>query len=139
MKTKINQMRIQDAVPDWNLLLYVAGLSTKSADAYRNLRRICDQHLAGRYHIQVIDLMKNPQIARDQQIIAVPTVVRKSPDTIRRVIGDLSNTERVLAGLQIPRHDEPLIDRAPGNWRNLLRLAAPQSAIRHSRSWIRSN
>jgi circadian clock protein KaiB len=102
MNTKNNQMHIQDANPDWNLLLYIAGLGAKSADAFRNLQRICDEHLAGHYHIKVIDLMKNPRIARDEQIVAVPTVVRKGPAPTRKVIGDLSNTERVLSGLQIP-------------------------------------
>ena len=98
MNTKVNPRDIQDAIPDWNLLLYVAELSPKSTAAFRNLQQICDQYLAGRYHIKVIDLMKNPEIARDEQIIALPTVVRKSPGTVRRVIGDLSNTGRVLAG-----------------------------------------
>ena len=98
-------MHIKNAPSTWNLLLYVAGLSPKSKRAFRNLQRICEQHLAGRYRIKVIDLMKNPRIARDEQIVAIPTVVRKSPGAIRRVIGDLSNTELVLAGLQIPLHE----------------------------------
>lgn len=98
--------------PDWHLQLYVAGPTPKSAAAFRNLERICEEHLAGRYHIEVIDLIKNPQIARYDQIIAVPTVVRKSPPPVRKVIGDLSNTERVLAGLDLRRHDSsPFVSR----------------------------
>jgi circadian clock protein KaiB len=91
--------------PDWNLCLYVAGPTPKSAAAFRNLEQICEEHLGGRYHINIIDLMKNPQIARDDQIIAVPTVVRKRPLPIRKIVGDLSNTERVLAGLDLRPHD----------------------------------
>jgi circadian clock protein KaiB len=86
---------------DWNLCLYIAGPTQKSAAAFRNLEQICEEHLAGRYQIEVIDLMKNPQIALDDQIVAVPTVVRKRPLPIRKIIGDLSNSERVLAGLDI--------------------------------------
>jgi circadian clock protein KaiB len=98
--------RIGDArQPEWGLSLYVAGPTRKSSTAFRNLQQICDEHLAGRYHIEVIDLMKNPQIARDDQIVAVPTVVRKLPLPIRRVIGDLSNTGRVMAGLDLRPHD----------------------------------
>jgi circadian clock protein KaiB len=103
--TKANSMHARKPAPEWNLSLYVAGLSPRSRRAFRNLQRICKQYLAGRYHIKVIDLSKNRQIARDQQIVATPTVERKSPKSIRRLIGDLSNTERVLAGLQIPLHD----------------------------------
>jgi circadian clock protein KaiB len=91
--------------PDWDLWLYIAGPTPKSAAAFRNLEKICQTHLAGRYHIEVVDLLKNPQIARDDQIIAVPTVVRKQPLPCRRIIGNLSNTERVLAGLEFGPHD----------------------------------
>jgi circadian clock protein KaiB len=91
--------------PDWRLLLYVAGSGSKSAAAFRNLEQICEDHLVGHYHIEVIDLVKNPQIARDEQIIAVPMVVRKWPLPIRKIIGDLSNTERVLAGLDLRSFD----------------------------------
>jgi circadian clock protein KaiB len=90
---------------DWNLCLYVAGATPKSAAVFRNLKQICEEHLAGRYDIEVIDLRKNPEIARDDQIFAVPTVVRKRPSPIRKIIGDLSNTERVLTGLDLPPHD----------------------------------
>jgi len=91
----------EPAAEHWNLCLYVAGPNPKAVAAFRNLHRICEEHLAGRYHINVIDLMKNPQIARDDQIIAVPAVVRKRPLPIRQIIGDLSDTRRVLAGLDI--------------------------------------
>jgi len=95
-------MPLEAALPDWNLWLYVAGPTPICAAAFRNLKQICEEHLGGRYHITVIDLMKNPQIARDDQIIAVPAVVRKRPLPIRKIIGDLSNTRRVLAGLDLP-------------------------------------
>lgn len=86
---------------DWSLRLYVAGPSPKSAAAFRNLEQICEDHLVGNYQIEIIDLVKNPQIACDDQIIAVPTVVRRRPLPILRIIGDLSNTERALAGLDL--------------------------------------
>jgi circadian clock protein KaiB len=87
------------------LWLYVAGKTPKSAAVYRHLEEICEEHLAGRYQIQVIDLRTNPRIARDDQILAVPSVVRKRPLPIRKIIGDLSNTDRVLAGLDLPPLD----------------------------------
>ena len=85
----------------WDLRLYVAGQTPKSIAAFDNLKRICEEHLAGRYRIHVIDLMKDPKLARDHQILAIPTLVRKLPDPIRKIIGDLSNTERTLVGLQL--------------------------------------
>jgi circadian clock protein KaiB len=85
----------------WDLRLYVAGQTPKSIAAFDNLKRICEEHLAGRYRIQVIDLIKDPKLARDDQILAIPTLVRKLPDPLRKIIGDLSNTERTLVGLQI--------------------------------------
>lgn len=85
----------------WDLRLYTAGQSPKSLAALNNLKRICDQHLAGRYSIEVIDLMKNPRLAKDDQIVAIPTLVRKLPEPLRRLVGDLSDTERTLVGLQI--------------------------------------
>jgi circadian clock protein KaiB len=85
----------------WDLRLYVAGQSPKSLAALTNLKRICDEHLAGRYSIEVIDLMKNPRLARDDEIVAIPTLVRKLPEPLRRIIGDLSDTERALVGLQL--------------------------------------
>ena len=86
----------------WDLRLYVAGHSQKSAAAVANLKRICEEHLAGRYQIEVVDLVKNPQLARGDQILAVPTLVRKLPSPIKKIIGDLSNTERALVGMVRP-------------------------------------
>ena len=85
----------------WNLRLYVAGQTSKSITAFTNLKKICDEHLAGKYKIEVIDLLKNPQLAKGDQIIALPTLVRKLPEPIKKIIGDLANTERVLVGLDI--------------------------------------
>jgi circadian clock protein KaiB len=85
----------------WELRLYIAGETGKSADAIANLRRICDEHLAGRYKIEVVDLLKNPQLARGDQIVALPTLVRKLPDPVRKIVGDLSNVEKSLVGLQL--------------------------------------
>jgi circadian clock protein KaiB len=88
----------------WDLRLYTAGQSPKSLAALSNLKRICDEHLAGRYTIEVIDLMKNPRLAKDDEIIAIPTLVRKLPEPLRKIIGDLSNEERALVGLQLRPH-----------------------------------
>lgn len=85
----------------WDLRLYVAGQTPKSLLAFANLKRICEQHLAGNYQIEVIDLVKNPQLAKGDQILALPTLVRKLPEPVRRIIGDLSNIERVLVGLDL--------------------------------------
>jgi circadian clock protein KaiB len=85
----------------WDLRLYVAGQTPKSIAAFSNLQRVCEEHLAGKYHLEVIDLVKNPQLAQGDQILAIPTVVRKLPSPVRKIIGDLSNTERVLVGLQL--------------------------------------
>ena len=85
----------------WNLRLYTAGQSPKSLAALDNLKRVCEEHLPGRYSIEVIDLLKNPRLAKDDQIVAIPTLVRKLPDPVRKIIGDLSDTERVLAGLHL--------------------------------------
>jgi circadian clock protein KaiB len=85
----------------YNLRLYVAGQTQKSMEAFENLKKIAEEHLKGRYQIEVIDLVKNPKLARGDQIIAIPTLVRKLPEPIRKIIGDLSNTERVLVGLDI--------------------------------------
>jgi len=88
--------------PDvWELRLYVAGKTEKSVAAIENLRRICEEHLRGKYKIDVIDLLQNPQLASGDQIVAIPTLVRKLPNPVKRVIGDLSNTERTLVGLQL--------------------------------------
>ncbi len=85
----------------FQLRLYVAGQTPKSVRAYENLKKICEEYLAGRYTIEIIDLMKNPQLAKGDEIVAIPTLVRQLPHPIRKIIGDLSNTERALVGLQI--------------------------------------
>jgi circadian clock protein KaiB len=85
----------------WNLRLYVAGQTNKSITAFDNLKKICEEHLSGKYHIEVIDLLEQPQLASGDQILALPTLVRKLPYPIRKIIGDLSNTERVLVGLDL--------------------------------------
>jgi circadian clock protein KaiB len=85
----------------WDLRLYVAGQTPRSITAFANLKRLCEEHLAGRYRIEVIDLVQNPQLAQGDQILAIPTLVRKLPEPIRKIIGDLSNTERVLVGLDV--------------------------------------
>ena len=85
----------------YRLRLYVAGQTPKSVLAFRNLKQICEEHLQGRYEIEVIDLLENPQLARGDQILALPTLVRRLPEPIKKIIGDLSNTERVLVGLDL--------------------------------------
>lgn len=90
----------------YRLKLYVAGQTPKSLAAIANLKRICDEHLAGRYTIEVIDLMVTPQLAAGDQIVAVPTLVRRLPPPLKRIIGNLSDTERVLVGLDIRRKEE---------------------------------
>ena len=91
----------------WRLRLYVAGQTPKSITALANLKRVCDGHLAGRYSIEVVDLLEKPQLARRDDIVVIPTLVRQLPPPIRKIIGDLSNLERVLVGLDVvPRDDE---------------------------------
>ena len=85
----------------WMLRLYVAGQTPKAITAYANLKKICEEHLQGSYQIEVIDLLVNPTLAKDDQILALPTLVRKLPEPIKKIIGDLSNTERVLVGLDV--------------------------------------
>jgi circadian clock protein KaiB len=97
-KKKTKQERLEIG---WQLRLYVAGQTPKSLAAFANLKRICEEHLAGQYTIEVIDLLVNPQLAKGDQILAIPTLVRKLPEPIMKIIGDLSNTERVLVGLDI--------------------------------------
>ena len=89
------------AAPEWQLKLYVAGQTARSMAALANLKRVCETHLAGRYQIEVVDLLVNPRLAAGDQILAVPTLVRKVPEPIRKIIGDLSNEERVLVGLDV--------------------------------------
>ena len=85
----------------WELRLYTAGQTPRSVAAFANLKRLCEEHLPGRYKIEVIDLMQHPQLAAGDQIVAIPTLVRKLPEPLRRIVGDLSNTERTLVGLQL--------------------------------------
>lgn len=87
--------------PFWELRLYVAGQTPKSVAALANLRRICEEYMPGQYRIELIDLVENPRLAQGDQILAIPTLVRSLPEPIRKIIGDLSNTERVLVGLDV--------------------------------------
>ena len=91
--------------PEWQLRLYVAGQTPRSMAALANLKRVCETHLAGRYTIEVVDLLVNPKLAAGDQILAVPTLVRRLPEPIKKIIGDLSNTERVLVGLDLRIRD----------------------------------
>jgi circadian clock protein KaiB len=95
-------------VERWELRLYTAGQTPKSLAAIRNLKKVCEEHLPGRYEIEVIDLLQNPRLAKDHQIVAIPTLVRKLPDPIRKIIGDLSDVDRTLVGLDLrPRPSAP--------------------------------
>ncbi|HKD82208.1 MAG TPA: circadian clock KaiB family protein [Candidatus Angelobacter sp.] len=94
--------------PVWELRLYVAGMTPTSIRAFENLKKLCEEHLHGAYRIQVVDLLESPTLARGDQIIAVPTLVRRLPTPVKKIIGDLSNTERVLVGLDL---------RPTGDWR----------------------
>jgi circadian clock protein KaiB len=89
----------------WNLRLYVAGQSPRSLRAFANLKKLCEEHLAGKYTIEIIDLLKNPQLAAGDQIVAIPTLVRQLPVPIKAIIGDLSNVERTLVGLDLKPRD----------------------------------
>ena len=109
MKASADIIRTQNASEEkWELRLYTAGQTPKSLAAFANLKRLCEEHLKGRYTIEVIDLTRNPQLAAGDQIVAIPTLVRKLPEPLRRIVGDLSNTERTLVGLQLrpSRSDE---------------------------------
>lgn len=90
-----------DSHEKWDLRLYVAGQTPRSIIAFANLKRLCEEHLSGRYNIEVIDLLKHPQLAAGDQILAIPTLVRKLPQPIRKIVGDLSDAERALVGLQL--------------------------------------
>ncbi len=87
--------------PHWDLRLYVAGQTARSVMALENLKRLCETHLQGQYRIEVVDVLKNPALARGDQILALPTLVRKLPQPVRKIIGDLSHDERVLIGLDL--------------------------------------
>ena len=89
----------------WELRLYVAGQTPKCVTAFANLKKLCEEHLAGKYRIEIIDLLENPTLARGDQILAIPTLVRKLPEPIKKIIGDLYNTERVLVGLDLRPHE----------------------------------
>jgi circadian clock protein KaiB len=96
---KLKARRI--ASTTWELRLYIAGYTPKSVKALANLKKICEEHLAGKYRIEIIDLLKTPQLAQGDQILAIPTLVRTLPAPVKKIIGDLSNTEHVLVGLNI--------------------------------------
>ena len=102
-KTKIlkNRGESEEGVKTWELRLYVAGQTPKSLAAFSNLKKLCEERLQGQYRIEVIDLLENPALAKGDQILAIPTLVRKLPEPIKKIIGDLSNTERVLVGLNL--------------------------------------
>jgi len=101
LKTKVKAKVVKDSGKLIELRLYIAGQTPKSLAAISNLKKICADHAKTQYHIEVIDLVKNPALARDHQIVAIPTLVRRLPVPIRKIIGDLSDTERVVVGLQI--------------------------------------
>ncbi|MDB5287783.1 MAG: circadian clock protein KaiB [Mucilaginibacter sp.] len=92
---------MKEADKKWELRLYVAGKTSKSVTAFSNLKKYCEEHLQGQYRIEVVDLLEQPQLAEGDQIFAIPTLVRKVPEPIRKIIGDLSNEEKVLVGLNI--------------------------------------
>jgi circadian clock protein KaiB len=91
---------------EWELRLYIAGKTPRAIRAFQNLERICKEHLAGRYRIEIVDLLEKPALAKGDQIVAVPTLVRHLPEPVRKIIGDLSNTERVLVGLDLRERGE---------------------------------
>lgn len=101
MKTQRSDDASAVALPEWQLRLYVAGQTAKSVAALSNLKQVCETHLAGRYSIEVIDLRREPQLAAGDQILALPTLVRRLPEPLKRIIGDLSDQERVLVGLDL--------------------------------------
>ena len=94
-------MRKTNGRGNYRLRLYVAGQTPKSISAFTNLKKICDEHLKGRYELEIVDLLHKPQLARGDQILAIPTLVRRLPEPVKKIIGDLSNTERVLVGLDL--------------------------------------
>jgi circadian clock protein KaiB len=100
-RVKKNRGKSKEGVETWELRLYVAGQTPKSMAAFSNLKKLCEEHLQGQYRIEVIDLLENPALAKGDQIFAIPTLVRKLPEPIKKIIGDLSNKERVLVGLNL--------------------------------------
>lgn len=99
--SKVQKKTRKKTQKQWELRLYVAGLTPRAVTAFDNLRKICEEHMPGEYHIEIIDLLKHPQLASGDQIVAVPTLVRKFPMPVRKIIGDLSNKEKVLVGLDL--------------------------------------
>ena len=104
-KTKTSEQRRQQKPQVWKLRLYVAGQTPKSIRAFANLKALCEEHLKGRYQIEVVDLLEHPQLARGDQIVAIPTLVRRLPPPVRKIIGDLADTVRVLVGLDVQQAD----------------------------------
>lgn len=102
MKTAEAKPPTEEAV-EWDLQLFIAGQTPKSLKAIHNLQKICEEYFSGKCHIEVVDLMKNPQLAAGNQILALPTLIRKLPRPMRKIIGDLSNTEKVLVGLNFKK------------------------------------
>src|SRR5437764_4558829 len=102
----------QSDAKEWNLRLYVAGQTPRSIAAFANLKKICEEHLSGRYTIEIVDLLKHPQLAAGDQIVAIPTLVRKLPEPLRKIVGDLRDSERALVGLQIRPASPPDQTRA---------------------------
>ncbi len=99
--SKSEGARNGETTETWELRLYVAGQTPKSLTAFANLKKLCEEHIPGKYNIEIVDLLKHPTLAKGDQILAIPTLVRKLPEPIRKIIGDLSNTERVLVGLDL--------------------------------------
>jgi len=101
MKIEADPAALDSSAEKWELRLYTAGQTPKSLTAFANLKRICEEHLKGRYVIEVIDLTRQPQLATGDQIVAIPTLVRKLPEPLRKIVGDLRDTEKTLVGLQL--------------------------------------
>ena len=101
MKAKSVQQKHQNKDEVWGLRLYVAGQTPRSLAALSDLKIICEEHLKGKYHIEIVDLLQNPKLAKGDQILAIPTLVRQLPPPLKKIIGDLSDTERVLVGLDL--------------------------------------
>ena len=101
MTNKMKNRPLAEQEEFWELRLYVAGMTARAMTAFANLKKICEAHVQCKYRIEIVDLLKNPQLAKGDQILAVPTLVRKLPVPVRKIIGDLSNTERVLVGLDL--------------------------------------
>lgn len=103
MTARNGKRKLKKSTGSWNLRLYIAGETSRSIAAMSNLQKICDDHLAGKYRVEVVDLLKSPQLAAGDQIVAVPTLVRRLPPPLKKIIGDLSNSRQVIVGLDL-RH-----------------------------------